>query len=247
MTGRQETHHASPTEFARIQAKGKAPCPDLTLGPKSFPSLAASFSGGRKLANIAPKLDSNPSKPAVINTESLAKGTDSRCKRARVDEETQPSSHLVQQTSLVAEPLSDGIGSHMHYHNVTGFNTSISEPNTQSLPNQTQSCNNQTLATPFNSLLDFQNPAQAETPSFLNFPLLYSPHGQAPQTIHLNAPICEPPAAGVKICEGCDARLTMLRHKIMAIPDAIVAVQVLEVYFALRDNWHSCNVRGSGK
>jgi len=234
MKGWNDIYPASTTKLDTIKDKGKAPCRDQggpTPGPSSFSTMGASFSEGRKFANIAPKLDSNPPKPAGINPESPANRTGSRRKRARVDEDPQRSSHLVQQTYPMAGPFPDDL-------QLVGISS------IQSLANDIQ--DNQTLTTTFDPLPGFQNPTQAETPLSLNFPLTHAPHGQVPPTTHQNTPICYPPTPGAQICAGCGARLAALRRNIMAIPDVVIVMQLLQVYFALRDNWHDCHVRGGG-
>ena len=63
--------------------------------------------------------------------------------------------------------------------------------------------------------------------------------------IHHNTQIGYPPTSS-GICASCDARLTALRQSIMAILDAARVMQLLEVYFVLRDNWHDCHACSGG-
>ena len=185
----------------------------------------------RKLPNLAPK-------SAAVNSDdhhNLGR------KRPRVDYDTQDLSQLLQQTYPTTEPISLTSDTRSHNDNsILKFNGSLSGSSIRSMTNdiqgsesRIQSSENNTFDMPYGPVSGIYSQSQTEIPwSFQFFPSLPYPQ---------NAPAL---GSALKICPGCDARLTTLRTDIMGIPDPALVKRLLATYFALRDNWHGCHIRG---
>ncbi|KAF8427049.1 hypothetical protein EV426DRAFT_591374 [Tirmania nivea] len=233
---KSDTHPASLVELACRKGKEKASYHShekATSGP--------SLPGGRKLPHLAPK-------PIEINSESPSfTGKNFSHKRARVHEDPQGSSHLLQPTHHTAETMSlmDTAGSHMDNNiNLPELNSSIGGSNIQSMANDVQASENHTLETHFDLLSGIQNHSPIEIPRPFHFANGFTSQ-PAPTMPQSSAP-SYPTGSMLKICPICDARLIALRNHIMAIPDGGNAMQLLGIYFAIRDNWHGCHVQGFG-
>ena len=236
-----DTYPAPSAKLASMENKRKAPCgghDNHTRGPTCLP-------GVRRLPNLAPK-------PAAINSESyhIFSG-DSQRKRTRVDKDTQGSPQLLQQIYATMEPMSltNNAGSHMGNDILDlEFNGPVGESNIPSMMHDTQCSENLTLVIPFDPLPNSHNLSQGEISwpyALANIPNRYIP--QLPSMMLQGPPISDPlgVAPALRICAGCDARLTGFRNFIYTeVEDTALKTRLLGEYFALRDNWHSCHTRG---
>ena len=182
-------------------------------------------------SNLAPK-------PAITTARSPSFGsTDPPRIQSDVDEDPQSSSQLSQPTHSVAETMSmlNEAGSHVE-NNLLGFSGTVGGSNSHALMNDIQYHDNYILATPFNPLSGIQSQSQMETSWSGHFQ--NSLGSQPPLMIPQILPLAYRPS---KICAACDERLMTLRNHIKAIPDIGIAMQLLDIYFGLRDNWHGCH------
>ena len=230
---KENTHPASLDQLAGSKGKGKAPRQgheNSTPGPSCLPER-------RKLPTLVPK-------PAGINSGSPRfSGGGSLPKRARVDEHPESSSYLLQSTHPTMETMSVTNGTESHMGSNTNTLCLVSESNIQSMTNEVQTSENHMLAAPLDHPSGAQNEFQMERPWSLPFQNTFTSHHPPPPII----PQISPPSyRASKICAACDERLVTLRNHIKAIPDTAVSMQILDVYFGLRDNWHGCHQQGFG-
>jgi len=184
----------------------------------SHKTAARSPGVGRQLPTLAPRATvANP-----INVQS-----EPRYKRPRVNEDIQNSAPLVDYDSL-------GLGTRPLI--MDDASTSYSEtPDRYSVSGTNILFIDHELAVLFGGLNELEDNQATSIGEGISLTL--PPLAQNPSMYRSLAP-------EVKICAACDAMLTTLRHTFMAIPDTAIKMQVLEGYFALRDNWHACHTRG---
>ena len=228
---KNDAHPASLVELANIKGKGTAighNDGNATPGPSSLPR-------GRKLPNLAPK-------PAITTSESPPFGDkDFLRKRSRMDDNPQSSSQLFQPTHPMTETMSlmNGTGSHID-NNFLEFNRPVGGSSVQDMAMDAQLSVNRTyvLETPLDYLSGMQNQLRMERQSPIRFPNAFTP--QPPPVMPQMSPLCSDAGSALKICAACDARLMVLRYRIRATPDDTLAMQLLEAYLDVRDNWHCC-------
>ena len=239
-----DTHPTPPAKLASIKNKGNALC---SGHENSTLVLQTCLPGVRRLPNLAPK-------PATVTTNSESHhifGGDFQRKRPRVSDDTQGSPQLSQHIYATMEPMSlaNDAGSHMG-NSILGFIGSVGGSSIQSMTNGTQRSENHTPATPFDPSPNSHNLSQREISwpyTLANIPDGYIP--QPPSMMLQGPPISDPlggaPVPALRICAGCDARLTGFRNFIYTeVQDTALKMRLLGEYFALRDNWHSCHTRG---